>query len=78
MTATEQTVINCAASAYRVDASTITLDTDIREGLSNQSLKLVAFISGIEDELDVEIDIAEAGNLKTIRDFVDKVNQLAK
>lgn len=77
MTKVEETVIQCAATAYRADASAITLDTDIREDLSNQSLKLVAFISGIEDELDVEIDIAEAGNLKTIRDFVDKVNQAA-
>lgn len=77
MTATEQTVVNCAAEAYRVDPSAITLETDIREDISNQSLKLVAFISGIEEELDVAIDIAEAGSLKTIRDFVDKVNELA-
>lgn len=77
MTKVEETVIQCAATAYRVDAANITLDTDIREDLSNQSLRLVAFISGIEDELDVEIDIAEAGSLKTIRDFVDKVNQEA-
>jgi acyl carrier protein len=74
----EQKVIQCAATAYGVDASTITLDTNIREQLSNQSLKLVVFISGIEDELDVSINIRDAAKLITIRDFVDKVNQLAK
>ena len=74
----EKTVIKCAAEAYGVDEASITLDTDIREQLSNQSLKMVAFISCIEDELDVQIDLREAGKLKTIHDFVDKVNQLAE
>ena len=74
----EQKVIECAAAAYGVDASTITLDTNIRQELSNQSLKLVVFISGIEDELDVRIDMRDAAKLLTIRDFVDKVSQSAK
>ena len=74
----EEKVIQCAAEAYGVDASKITLDTNIRQELSNQSLKLVVFISGIEDELDVRIDMRDAAKLLTIRDFVDKVNQSAK
>ena len=74
----EETVIKCAAEAYSVDESSITMDTDIREELSSQSLKMVAFISCIEEELDVQIDLREAAGLKTIRDFVDKVNQLAE
>jgi len=41
MTDIEQKVIQCAADAYLVDASAITLDTNVREELSNQSLKLV-------------------------------------
>ncbi|MDP4381141.1 hypothetical protein QSH66_26430, partial [Escherichia coli] len=32
-----QTVIECAAEAYGVDKETISLDTDIREDLSNES-----------------------------------------
>ena len=72
----EKIVIDCAADAYGADASCITLDTDIREELSNQSLLLVAFISSIEEELDVQIDFAGAGALKTIGDFVDKVESL--
>lgn len=77
MTEIEEKVIACAAEAYMVDADTITLDTDIRVDLSNQSMKMIAFISGIEDELDVTIEIREASTLNTIRDFVNKVNELA-
>lgn len=78
MSTVEKTVIQCAAEAYGADAATITLDTDIRKDLSNQSLKLIAFISTIEDELDVTVEMRDAANLNTIRDFVDKVNELAE
>lgn len=74
----ETTVIECAAEAYCVAAATLSTTTDIRQELSNQSLKLVAFISCIEDELDVSIDLREAAALRTIGDFVEKVNQLAE
>ena len=74
----EEQVIACAAGAYGVDASTITLDTNVREQLSNKSLKLLVFISNLEDELDVSIEIRDAARLITIRDFVDKANELAK
>lgn len=73
----KNTVIACVATAYGADASKITLDTDIREELSNQSMKLVVLISLIEDELDVKIDMRDAAQLKTVNDFVNKVNQLA-
>lgn len=72
----EEKVIACAAEVYGVDAASITSATDIREELSNQSIKLIAFISTIEDELDAAISIPEAGSLKTIGDFVQKVEEL--
>ena len=75
---TEEQVIACAALAYGVDASSITLDTNVREQLSNKSLKLLVFISNLEDELDVSIEIRDAAKLVTIGDFVEKVNELAK
>lgn len=75
---TAEQVIACAAASYGVDASTITVDTNVREELSNKSLKLLVFISNIEDELDVSIEIRDAAKLVTIGDFVDKVNQLAE
>lgn len=70
-----KTVIACAAEAYGVDEEEITLDTDIREDLSNQSMKMIAMLAGIEEELDVTIEIPEAGNLNTIREFVNKIRE---
>ena len=49
--ATTQTVIEAAADAYGVDVASITLATDIREDLSNESMKMIVMISTIEDQL---------------------------
>ena len=68
-------VIAAAAEGYDVDASGITLATDIREDLSPQSMKMIVMLSGIEDALDITIDITEAGELNTIADFVNAVRR---
>lgn len=72
----EEKVIACAADVYEVDAATITLETNIREDLSNASLLMVAFISGIEDELNATIELRDASKLITIADFVAKVKEV--
>lgn len=72
----EEKIIACAAEAYEIDAAAITLDTQIREDLSNQSLLMVAFISGIEDEVGVSIELRDAAKLITISDFVAKAKEL--
>lgn len=74
----EEKVISAAAEAYGVDQSTITVDTNVREQLSSKSLKLLVFISNIEEQLDVRIEIRDAAKLITIGDFVDRVRQSAK
>ena len=73
--ATAQAVIDAAADAYGVDVSQITLATDIREDLSNESMKMIVMISTIEDELNMTIEIQEASLLNTIADFVNKVRE---
>lgn len=70
-----QSVLECAADAYGVDISTLTMATDIREDLSNESMKMIVMISEIEDELDVTIEIQEASLLNTLADFVLKVKE---
>lgn len=75
MTEIEAKVIACCADAYGVEESSINLDTNIREDISNQSMKMIAFVSNIEDELDVKIQIREAGELFTVRDFVNRVSE---
>lgn len=68
-------VIEAAADAYGVDASEITLNTALREDLSNESMKMIVMISTIEDELNVTIEIQEASFLMTIADFVKVVRE---
>lgn len=68
-------VIECAAEAYGVDESELSLETDIREDLSAESMKMIVMISGIEDELDVTIEIQEASTLNTLADFAARVKE---
>ena len=68
-----QTVISCAADAYGVDKASLTLSTDIREDLSNESMKMIVMISEIEDRLKVTIEIQEASQLNTLSEFAATV-----
>ena len=69
-------VKQCAAMVYEVDESEITPETDIREDLSAQSIKVIAFVGGLEEAFGVVIDFAEAGELITIADFANKVKEM--
>lgn len=66
-------VIACAADAYGVEESRLTMDTDIREELANESMKMIVMISEIEDELGATIELRDAAKLLTIGDFVNAV-----
>ena len=58
-----------------MDKETISLDTDIREDLSNESMKMIVMIPEIEERLQVTIEIQEASLLNTIGEFVAKVKE---
>lgn len=68
-------VLECAALGYEVDESEISLKTDLRMDLSNQSIKMIIMISEIEDALGVTIEITDAADLVTIEDFVRLVKK---
>ena len=70
-------VTNCADGVDGLSGTlaSITLATDIREDLSNESMKMIVMISTIEDQLNVTIEIQEASNLNTIGDFVAVVRE---
>ncbi len=72
----EKKVIEFASMIYRVDEDSITCATNIAEDLSRQSIKLVAFLSLIEDEFDVMIELRTAMGIATIGDFVDKIAEM--
>ena len=71
----EKSVITRAALVYKKDPSELSLATDIREELSSQSIKLISFVSALEEEFEIIIEFHEAGALKTIGDFVNKIKQ---
>ena len=71
----EKIVIESAAAAYMVPEDQITPSTDIRKDLSNKSMQMLAFISGIENECGVAIPLGQTGELITIQDFIDKAKQ---
>jgi len=68
----ESKIIECASAAYGVPAKQITPNTDIRNDLSSKSMNMLAFVSGIENDLDIVIPLGQTGNLITIQDFIDK------
>ena len=68
-------VIECAAMVYEVEESEISPETDIREDLSAQSIKIIAFIGGLEEAFGIMIDFVDAGELVTIGDFVNKIKE---
>lgn len=70
-----QCVLRSAAEAYGADVGTLSLSTDIREDLSNESMKMIVMISEVEDELGVTIEIQEASLLNTLEDFVNKAKE---
>ena len=74
----EETIRECAANAYRVPVGQITMSTDLRSDLSPKSMNMLAFVSGVENELDVAIPMSLVGSLKTVQDFVDKVRELSR
>ena len=69
----EARVIQCFATTYNKDVSTLNRNTVIREELSPKSIFMVGLVAMIENELDVLIPLPDASKMKTIGDMVDKV-----
>jgi len=72
----EQQILGFFAVTYGKNISELTLDTNIKEELSPQSMLMVALVSHIENELDVMIALPETSKFKVIRDVVDMVEKM--
>jgi acyl carrier protein len=59
------------ASQLDVDADSITMDTDIMEDLSADSLDLVEFITSLEQEFGIMIPQDSVQNVKTVGQVVE-------
>lgn len=69
----EEQVINMVAASYKQDATMLTTDTSFKEDLGGASIQMVALVSEIENELDVELMLADASGCATIGDLVDLI-----
>lgn len=71
----EEKMIEFVATSYNKDASTITMDTKIKEDLGGQSILMVGLVSLIENELEVLVPLPVAGACKTVGELTDKVEK---
>lgn len=59
---------------FNKDIETITMDTNMIEDLSADSLDVVELILAIEKEFAIEVDPDDAENIKTVSDIVNYIN----
>ncbi|MBP5325915.1 MAG: acyl carrier protein [Pseudobutyrivibrio sp.] len=70
-------IINYASLAFKVDASTLSEDTNLNE-LGTSSVQRVAMSASIENEYDVMIPVARFGQFETIGKLADFVMEEAE
>lgn len=63
------------AEVLNVDEAEITLDTTFVDDLGADSLDVFQIIMGIEEELDVEVDVDEAEKIVTVGDAVELIKK---
>ncbi len=66
------------AQQLDLDPETVTMETDIAEDLSADSLDVVEMLMSIEDEFDVEIPDDAIDQLKTVSDVVEYIQDHTK
>lgn len=63
------------ADKFQVEASTLTMETRIKEDLNADSLDVVELMMDLEDETGVTIEDEEAAKMSTIGDIVEYVEK---
>ena len=60
---------------FDVDEESVTLDTDIREGLDADSLDMVDLVMSFEDEFKIEVPDSAIETVKTVDDIVKFIEE---
>ena len=68
-------VLDMVAMAYKKDVVTLSETTSFKEDLSGASVQMVAFVSEIENELDVALMLADASACTTIGDLINLIEE---
>ena len=74
----ENKVKDIIAYELGVDASTITLESKIKEDLGSDSLTMVEIVISIEDAFKFEIPDEEAENIITVGDAIEAIKARLK
>ena len=65
-------------TSWRSSPESITPETDIFEDLGADSLDVVELVMSIEEEYDIVITDERAGNVRTVAQVVEMLNDLIK
>ena len=63
------------AEVLNVDQAEITMDTTFVDDLGADSLDVFQIIMGIEEELDIEVNVEEAEQIVTVGDAVELIKK---
>lgn len=61
------------AEQFDVEEDTITMETNLEEDLSADSLDVVDLLMSIEDEFEIEIPDEEIDNIRTVAELVSYI-----
>lgn len=71
----ETKVFAMVAMSYKQDVQSISAETSFKEELGGASLQMVALVSEIENELDVELMLSEASACATVGELIDMIEE---
>lgn len=71
----EAQVIGMVATSYKQEAAKLSMETLFKEDLGGASVQMVALVAEIENELDVELMLADASGCATIGDLVNLIEE---
>ena len=70
-----QTII---AEKLSIDASSITLESDLQKDFGADSLDAVEIVMAVEDEFDLSIDDEDLLEIRTVNDIVQQIEKRLK
>ena len=73
-----ETIKKIIADVLNVDENEITMDTTFVDDLGADSLDVFQIITGIEEEMDVEIDTEDVEKIVSVRDAVELLKNTKK
>ena len=71
----ETQVLNMVAASYKQEAANLSMETLFKEDLGGASVQMVALVAEIENELDVELMLADASGCAAIGDLVNLIEE---